>query len=139
MPANTDPSSRPSVRLDKWLWYTRKVKTRSKATKLVKDGKIRINTVRTSKASQVIRVDDVITATISTNVFVLKVVELGNRRGPAIEAVTLYEDLTPAPAKQPAARPRRPERDKGAGRPTKRERRQTDRLRWNTLYDSDDN
>ncbi len=130
--------SAPSIRLDKWLWYTRKVKTRSKATKLVKDGKIRINTVKTSKASQVIRIDDVITATISTYVFVLKVVELGSRRGPATEAVTLYEDLTPAPVKQPAARPRRPERDKGAGRPTKRERRQTDRLRWNTLYDAGD-
>ncbi|MCP4935253.1 MAG: RNA-binding S4 domain-containing protein [bacterium] len=132
------PNSNPSVRLDKWLWYTRKVKTRSKATKLVKDGKIRVNTVKVSKASQVIRVDDVITATISTNVFILKVIELGSRRGPATEAITLYEDLTPAPVKQSAARPRRPERDKGAGRPTKRERRQTDRLRWNTLYDAGD-
>ena len=134
MPVNSDPS----IRLDKWLWYVRKVKTRSKATKLVKDGKIRVNRDKVSKASQVIRAGDVITATIATNVHILKVVELGHRRGPAVEAATLYEDLTPPPVKQPAARPRRPEREKGAGRPTKRERRQTDALRWNTLYDAGD-
>ena len=134
MPLNSDPS----IRLDKWLWFVRKVKTRSKATKLVKDGKIRVNGDKVSKASQIIRAGDVITAMIATNVHVLKVVALGQRRGPAVEAATLYEDLTPAPVRQPAFRPRRPEREKGAGRPTKRERRQTDRLRWNTLYDAGD-
>lgn len=125
----------PSLRLDKWLWFIRKVKTRSKATKLVKEGKIRVNGDKVSKAAFVIHVGDVITAMISTNIHVLKVVALGERRGPAPEAATLFEDLTPSPVKQSAPRPRRPEREKGAGRPTKRERRQTDRLRWNTLYD----
>ncbi len=125
----------PSLRLDKWLWFARKVKTRSKATRLVKDGKIRVNRDRISKASHTIRVGDVVTATISTRVHVLEVVQLGTRRGPACEAEQLYTDLTPAPAPQKAFRPQRPEREKGAGRPTKRERRQTDRLRWNTLYE----
>ena len=67
--------------------------------------------------------------------YILKIIELGSRRGPASEAVTLYEDLSPPPEIRSAPRPRRPEREKGAGRPTKRERRQTDRLRWNTLYE----
>ena len=109
----------PSIRLDKWLWFARRVKTRSKATKLVKDGKIRVNTDKVSKASHTVRVGDVVTATIATNVHVLKIVELGDRRGPAPEAQALYEDLTPAPAPRTQPRPRRPEREKGAGRPNK--------------------
>lgn len=127
-----------SLRLDKWLWFARKVKTRSKATRLVRDGKIRVNRDKVSKASHVIRINDVVTATISSDIHILKVLELGSRRGSAVEAAVLYEDLTPAPTPQQAARPRRPEREKGAGRPTKRERRQTDKLRWNTLYDAND-
>jgi ribosome-associated heat shock protein Hsp15 len=128
----------PVIRLDKWLWFARLLKTRSKATRLVHDGKIRVNRDKISKASHTIRAGDVITATISTRVHVLKVIELGNRRGPATEAAALYEDLTPPPAPQTAPRPRRPEREKGSGRPTKRERRQTDKLRWNTLYEGSD-
>ena len=136
MSAPSEPS--PSIRLDKYLWFARKVKTRSKATKLVKDGKIRVNGSKVSKASHVVRAGDIITAAISTNVHILKVLELGNRRGPASEAQALYEDLTPVPPPTKAPRPRRPEREKGAGRPTKRDRRQTDRLRWNTLYDTNE-
>ncbi len=127
-----------SIRLDKWLWFARKVKTRSKATKLVKEGKIRVNGNKVSKAACTVRPEDIITAAISSTVHVLKVLELGNRRGPANEAQALYEDLTPAPLPTKAPRPQRPEREKGAGRPTKRQRRQTDRLRWNTLYDAGD-
>ncbi len=132
------PEHVPSLRLDKYLWFARKVKTRSKATKLVKEGKIRVNGNKVSKASCTVRPDDVITAVLSSNVHVLKVLELGSRRGPASEAQALYEDLTPAPLPTKAPRPQRPEREKGAGRPTKRQRRQTDRLRWNTLYDAGD-
>jgi ribosome-associated heat shock protein Hsp15 len=128
----------PSLRLDKWLWFARKVKTRSKATRLVRDGKIRVNRDKVSKASHTIRVGDVVTATISTRVLVLEILQLGNRRGPAVDAELLYKDLTPAPIPQAAIRPRRPEREKGSGRPTKRERRQTDKLRWNTLYEGGD-
>lgn len=127
-----------SLRLDKWLWFARKVKTRSKATRLVRDGKIRVNRDKISKASHTIRIGDVVTATISTRVLVLEVLQLGSRRGPAVDAELLYKDLTPAPIPHAAPRPRRPEREKGSGRPTKRERRQTDKLRWNTLYEGGD-
>ncbi|MCF6197937.1 MAG: RNA-binding S4 domain-containing protein, partial [Hyphomicrobiaceae bacterium] len=58
------PEHVPSLRLDKYLWFARKVKTRSKATKLVKEGKIRVNGNKVSKASCTVRPDDVITAVL---------------------------------------------------------------------------
>ena len=127
-----------SIRLDKWLWYARLQKSRSKTARLVKDGKVRVNRERISRASYSLRPGDVVTIAIAHNVFVLEVLKTGNRRGSASEAQALYRDLSPAPSPQRARpRPHRPERDKGAGRPTKRDRRQTDRLRRNTLYDGE--
>ena len=82
-------------RLDKWLWYTRVVKSRTLAGTLIAGGKVRVNRERVSKSSQTVRQGDVITATVAKKVRVLKVVELGRRRGPASEAQGLYEDLTP--------------------------------------------
>jgi len=60
---------------------------------------------------------------------VVKVIAGGVRRGPATEAQTLYEDLSPRPEKTPEAAEAVAARDKGAGRPTKRERRAIERLR----------
>ncbi len=123
-----------SIRIDKWLWFTRKVKTRSKATRLVRDGKVRVNREKISRASHAVRVGDVVTVTIARRVHVLEVLAPGHRRGPATEAALLYTDLTPAPAPQSPFQPARPERDRGSGRPTKRERRQIDRLRRDGRY-----
>lgn len=88
-------TSNQSQRLDKWLWYARVAKTRSLAAALVERGKIRVNRVRTQKPSHMVKPGDVITASVGRAVRVLKVVEPGNRRGPASEAQTLFEDLTP--------------------------------------------
>lgn len=49
------------MRLDKWLWYARFLKTRSLASQFVKAGKVRINGVRTSRASALIHIGDVLT------------------------------------------------------------------------------
>jgi ribosome-associated heat shock protein Hsp15 len=71
----------------------------------------------------------VLTITLDRRVLLYRVADCGARRGPAEEARTLYEDLTPTPSERPAppdAIP--PLRDQGSGRPTKKERRQTDRL-----------
>ena len=74
---------------------------------------------------------DVLTITLERRILIYKVLDAGERRGPAEEARALYEDLTPPPAPRRAFRPTRspPLRDAGSGRPTKRERRDTDRLR----------
>src|SRR5690606_12786253 len=119
-------------RLDRWLWFARIVKSRTLAAQLVSAGKIRINRERTTKPSRSIHVGDVITAAIHGQIRVLKVLGAGTRRGPATEAQTLYEDMSPPPAPRPdnAIRLGMPAaREKGAGRPTKRDRRRIDAWR----------
>ncbi len=117
-------------RLDKWLWFTRVVKTRSLAQKLIKGGHVRVNLQRVSSPSHQLKTDDVLTVTLSRQVKVLKFIDAGTRRGPAVEAVTLYEDLTPPPvpatAEERATRGRAPAPEK---RPDKRARRDLIRLK----------
>lgn len=117
-----------SLRLDKWLWYARFCKTRSLATKLCQSGSIRIAGNHVVKAHQPIRAGDVLTFPLGHAIRVVRVRALGARRGPAAEARTLYDDLTPpaVPASAPATIG---EREPGSGRPTKRERREIDRLK----------
>ncbi|MEM1277160.1 MAG: RNA-binding S4 domain-containing protein [Pseudomonadota bacterium] len=122
-----------SIRLDKWLWQARFFKTRSKATAAISDGGVRVNSVRVSKPSTSVRPGDVLTFPLGKRVRVIQIDALGARRGPAVEAATLYTDLDPpqiaAPdeALSPSHKPA--ERAPGAGRPTKRERREIDALR----------
>jgi len=116
-------------RVDKWLWFARFYKSRTLAAEMVEAGRVRLNGERCTKPSQILRAGDVLTFVAGPQVRVIKVIAGGVRRGPAPEARTLYEDLTPArPADEPA-----PEaaaaRDKGAGRPTKRDRRAIERFR----------
>lgn len=129
----------PVQRLDKWLWFARIVKTRTLAAHLISAGKVRINRERTTKPSRSIHEGDVITAAIHGQIRVLKVLGLGSRRGPAPEAQALYEDMSPPPAARPdnAIRLGMPAaREKGAGRPTKRDRRRIDA--WRTAGRSED-
>ena len=128
-------------RIDKWLWFARIAKTRTLAAALVVAGKVRLNRVRVEKPSQTVRPSDVLTVTVSRKVRLLKVVGLAERRGPAAAGVGLYEELTPAadPLK-PSSQPQLQRRDRhedaispgqrpaGSGRPTKKERRDIDRL-----------
>ncbi len=136
----------PTQRLDKWLWFARLTKTRTLASELVLSGKVRVNRVRTDKPSQTVREGDVITVVVARRVRVLRVQELGLRRGPASVARQLYEDLTPEPdPNKPLTHDRshgrgatgqgtRPGyRAPGAGRPTKKERREIDRLNEKSL------
>ena len=122
-----------SQRLDKWIWYARLVKSRTLAARLVTEGKVRRNKERASRASASVIPGDVLTIVLGPKVRILRIVAPGTRRGPASEARLLYEDLTPPePAKvEQAATPSREhgEREHGSGRPTKRERRETDRLK----------
>ncbi len=124
-----------TLRLDKWLWFARFVKTRSLATKLVIDGRMRVNGAPTQKAHYAVKAGDVLTFPLGRHIRVIKVLALGARRGPAAEAQLLFEDLDPPRRSvQPgdgAAGDPPPFEDRtlGAGRPTKRDRRQTARLK----------
>ncbi|WP_421915885.1 RNA-binding S4 domain-containing protein [Mesorhizobium sp.] len=117
-------------RIDKWLFFSRAVKSRSLAAKLAVAGRVRINRDKAAQASDMVKPGDVLTITLDRRIFVWKVVNTGVRRGPAEEARTLYEDMSPPPAPKeesvPDAIPAL--REAGSGRPTKKERRQTDRL-----------
>ena len=120
-----------SQRLDKWLWYARFAKTRTLASQLCKAGKVRVNKVSTSKPGAVIKSGDVLTFPQGRRIRVVRVLAPGERRGPAKEAQQLYDDMTPPdePRSQKPDAAKVAPRTPGSGRPTKRERRATERLR----------
>jgi ribosome-associated heat shock protein Hsp15 len=114
-------------RLDKWLWFARVTKSRTLAAQLVQDGKVRVNRAKAAKPSHTVRLGDVLTIALRGHVEVLKIVAPGARRGPPPEARLLYEVLSSVGSKsQP--QPGAAHRARGTGRPTKRDRRLTDRL-----------
>jgi ribosome-associated heat shock protein Hsp15 len=117
------------LRLDKWLWYARFCKSRSLASQLCREGRVRVNRAVVAKPNHTVRPDDVLTFAQGHHVRVIRVVALGVRRGPASEARGLYEDLAPPAAMPPPLEAVTGLREPGSGRPTKRERRDTDRLR----------
>lgn len=80
-----------SLRIDRWLWNARFCKTRAIAQDKAAAGHIRINGHRVEKASASVRVGDVMTLPTGGKVLALRVLSLGERRGPAVEARTLYE------------------------------------------------
>lgn len=128
---NDAPDS--AIRIDKWLWHARFFKTRTLAQSQVTAGKIRVNSERISKANHSVKPGDVLTFVKADKVLIIEIVQIANRRGPASEAQTLYNDLSPAPQKTAKDDPAVPapvaSRERGSGRPTKRERRDIDRLR----------
>src|SRR5688572_5844601 len=87
-------------RLDKWLWFARFAKTRTLAAKLVTAGHVRVNGQRTDSAAKAVAVGDVVTVALARTTTVVRVEDLGERRGPAAEAQLLYTDL--AAGGQPA-------------------------------------
>lgn len=115
-------------RLDKWLFFSRAVKSRTLAQKLVETGAVRVNSERTIRTDHQVGTGDVLTMNVHTRLLVWKILDPGTRRGPSTEAQTLYEDLSPPPLPREATVPPIAAREPGAGRPTKKERRDTDRL-----------
>lgn len=119
-----------SLRIDKWLWQARFLKSRALASKLCAAGRVRVSGSVIQKAHHAVRIGDVLTFPQGHHIRVVRIIALGTRRGPAGEARGLYEDLAPIAAKPAAAPPESAAaRDAGAGRPTKADRRAIDRLR----------
>lgn len=121
-----------SQRIDKWLWHARFFKTRSLATAMVAGGRLRVNRTPIAKPHYQVRPHDVLTFPQGPHVRVIEILALAKRRGPPAEAQALYNDLDPPPVRRPDDAPveaTTAARDRGAGRPTKKERRETDRLR----------
>ncbi|MEM1162531.1 MAG: RNA-binding S4 domain-containing protein [Pseudomonadota bacterium] len=113
------------MRVDKWLWQARFFKSRSLAGEMAGSGAMRLNGARIDKPSQNVRPGDVLTFAKAGHVRVIQVDAVGTRRGPATEAATLYTDLSPPEPREPRP-PGDARREAGAGRPTKRDRREID-------------
>ena len=126
------PSSEaePAVRIDRWLCASRFFKSRSLAAEACDGGKVKVNG-QTAKPHKLVRVSDEVHFSHPSGPKEVHVLALADKRGPAAQARLLYEDHSPPPPPReergffvpPQFRPR------GVGRPTKRERRETERLR----------
>jgi len=124
-----EPAAEEAVRIDKWLWAARFYKTRSLAAEACDGGKVEVNG-HTAKPHKLVRVNDKVSFTHPSGPKEVTVIGLSERRGPASAARLLYEDHSPPPPREERpffALP--PFRPPGFGRPTKRERRETDWLR----------
>lgn len=89
------PAARETIRLDKWLWQARFFKTRGLATREVQAGHVRVNSVHAKKPSHAVGPGDTLTFVQAGRVRVIRLLAIGIRRGPAAEAIALYEDLAP--------------------------------------------
>ena len=125
------------VRLDKYLWAIRVYKTRTDATDACKGGKVRVNGLDV-KPSREVKVGDVITARKGAVLYTFKVKELPSSRVGAALVPQYAENLTPQEELDKLRAPVETfflKRDRGAGRPTKKDRRQMESL-WDSLdYD----
>ena len=120
-----------SVRLDKWLWAVRVYKTRAMAKSACETGRVSVNEV-TAKPATKIGEGDLVEARRRDRVVIYKVVRGIEKRVSAEIAATCVEDLSPPPTTTPRLGdpdPAAGRRDPGAGRPTKRDRRQLERIR----------
>jgi ribosome-associated heat shock protein Hsp15 len=118
------------LRIDKYLWSIRAFKTRSVATDACKAGRVKFNS-QNLKPSHVVKVGEVYTVQKGIEKRVIKVIGLLERRVDAKTAVTFYEDLTPLEetyAYKSVFNISNLSRDRGAGRPTKKDRRDIDDL-----------
>jgi len=115
------------VRVDAWLWAVRQYKTRSAATAACRAGHVRVNGER-AKAAQQVRPGDELRVRVNGFDRHLIVRRTIVKRVSATLAATALDDLTPPPPPR-TEQAFIPVRERGAGRPTKRERRDLDRLR----------
>jgi len=115
-----------STRVDRWLWAVRLTKTRSDAAAACRGGHVRVND-RPAKPATTVSPGDEVRARIGDTTKIVEVVRVIQKRVGAADASTCLIDRTPPPPPVVAAPVAR--RDRGAGRPTKRERRVLDRFR----------
>jgi ribosome-associated heat shock protein Hsp15 len=116
------------LRVDKWFWQARFFKTRRLSSQTVRAGHVRINGLKVLKPATGLKLGDVLTFVQGRDVRLIKVIAFGTRRGPASEAKTLYEDLTPIQESHPQV-----PKFEGKGRPTKQDRRNIDHYRSRAL------
>lgn len=115
------------TRVDRWLWAVRLFKTRALATAACRGGHVRVNGAP-AKAATVVRVGDRVEAQVHGRARVLEVARVIDKRVGAPVAAECVVDHSP-PVPRPEQAPPVFARERGAGRPTKRDRRRLDRFR----------
>ena len=126
------------IRLDKWLWAVRIYRTRSRATEACRSGHVKIDG-QSAKPAREVRVNEMLTARIGDITRTIRVLGLLDRRVGAAVARQYMTDLTPAAEYAKAREPdfRRPIfRPKGLGRPTKKDRRDLEKMSGDSAEDS---
>lgn len=121
-PSSTDVESR--VRLDRWLWAARFFKTRALAAEAVAGGKVQVGGQR-GKPSRAVRPGEILRIQRGVDEYIVAVRALSVRRGPAKEAILLYEETAESRQRREALGEQRrlQPRVESAGRPTKQDRR----------------
>ena len=120
-----------SIRIDKWLWAVRLYKTRSQAADACKGGKVKIDGVN-AKPSREVKVGDIIEIHHNYIRRVVKVKQPAKNRVAAKLVPELMEDLTPATEFEKLKMIKQlnqEKRDRGTGRPTKKDRRTIDKIK----------
>ena len=118
-----------NIRLDLYLFYIRIFKSRNIATKYIFSNRLRISGQVIKKPHKLISIGDVLTLSINHQVKILEVLEIPKRRGPFVETLPFYKDLTPLQKKEVSNKHiKKIKFVDRVGRPTKLERRQTDKL-----------
>ncbi len=92
-----DPDAALKLRLDKWLWQARFFKSRGLAATAIEAGTVRVNGIRVTRPGRDVTEGDTLTFAQGNRIRVIRVLALGQRRGPAPEAQDLYTDLDTAP------------------------------------------
>ncbi len=101
-PVKSAVGMRATIRIDKWLWQARLFKTRGLATDIVAEGHCRVNGMKIAKPSHLVGSGDTLTIPCGDRVRLIRVLDIGIRRGPSPEAQALYLDLDlPAAAPSP--------------------------------------
>ena len=90
------PAGDEAIRLDKWLWQARFCKSRALASRLIAGGAVRVNAQRVLKPATTVRIGDGLSFALGGRVRAIRILALGDRRGPAPEARSLYADLEAA-------------------------------------------
>ncbi|MUL41646.1 RNA-binding S4 domain-containing protein [Streptomonospora sp. PA3] len=120
------PQGHPSGRVDRWIWAVRLAKTRADAAQACRGGHVRVND-RTAKPATTVRPGDEVQVRLHGVTRIVDVALVIDKRVGAPIARRCYTDRSPEPTPQPPGAVLR--RDRGAGRPTKRDRRQIEQLR----------
>ena len=124
-----EKSDNKSIRLDLYLFYIRIFKSRNLASKFITSNRLRVSDKVTQKPHKLISISDILTFTIHDRIKVLEVIDIPMRRGSYVDSLNYYNDISPVETKE-----EKEERDPKlkfvdrVGRPTKLERRQTDKL-----------